>query len=239
MHVITFIILNWVWLLTLTNRIVVCYHACIDRLEFWKLRIVYFTTWSFGHRAIGRFRLRRLFDSLRLHFRFGNYTYFISRFLRCLTRPILLIVLLYVVLHFFVSIRRLLQFKLASYYLLVTGRVLICKDRLDFSILFLRYYLSILTIIGYYLVNIMDIIILLLVILFIITIFLFVLLFYHDMPHFLHYLLHHFFVFRHLPFLLPVFVLVDPLEEIPLLLLWLVYNFKFADWLVKVGTFHV
>jgi hypothetical protein len=239
MHIITFIILNRVRLLTLTNRVIVCYHACINRLEFWKLRIVYFTPWSFRHRAIRRFRFRWLFDTLRLHFRFGNYAYFISWFLRCFTGNILLVVLLYVVLHFFVSIRRLLQLELATYYLLVTGWVLICKDRLDFSILFLRYNLSILIIIGYYLVNIMDIIILFLVILFIITIFLFVFLFNYHMPHFLHDLLHHFFVLRHLSFLLPVLVLVDPLEEIPLLLLWLVDYFKFADWLVKIRTFHV
>ena len=132
MHIITFIIPYR--LFTFTCWIIVCYHRCVHRLEFWKLRVVYFATGPFRHRTIGRFWFWCLFVTLRLHFRFCYYTHFVPRLFRSFYGHILLIVLLYVILHFFITIGRLVDIELPTYYFLVTGWVLVCEDGLHFYI---------------------------------------------------------------------------------------------------------
>ena len=223
MHVIAFIIFHGIGLLTLSYRVVVSHHACVHRLEFRKLRVIYFTSRTFWHWPIWRLWFGRLLNTLWLHFRLGYYTHFVPGLLGVfLGHTGLLLLLLYVIFHFLVTVRRLLNDKFASYYLLVARWVLICEHRLHLSVLFLWNSRGYLIIIRYYLVYIMNAIILLIIV--IATFLLLIFFLNNNVTHFFHDLFHHFFVLGHLPLLLPILVLIDSLQQIPLLLLWLVYN---------------
>lgn len=228
MHIVSFVIFHRIRLLTLAYWIVVCDHTCVHRLKLRKLRIVDFTSWSFRQGPVWWLRFWGLFYTLWLHFGFCYNAHFVSRFWTTtfLLKLVQLIVLLYIILKLLVPIRWLLHYEFATYDFLIWWWVFICKYWFHFTIDLLRDRCWLFVIIWYYLVNFMDTVILLIIILLcLITIFKFTLFFYDIMAHFFHDLFHHFLVFGHFPFLLSVFIFIYSLQQVPLLLLRLVYYF--------------